>query len=77
MARIPNLATLTSMTTLSIVFRLDGLTSLVRPTILARAISTARLTGKDPVEGLYSQKGIAAHTRLTRMVSPNSRHMYI
>ena len=77
MTRIPILATLTSMTRLRRVVRLDGLTSLDRLNILARVIGMARLTGKDTKEGLYGLTGMATQTRLTRMVGPTSRHMYI
>ena len=77
MTGIPILATLTCVARLPTEVRLGGLTSLDRQTLLARVISTARLTGKDMQEGLYRLTGMAAHTRLARMVSPTSRHMYI
>ena len=75
--RPPILSTMTSMARLPRVVTLTGLTSMHRLTIVARAISTTRLTGKDTKEGLYILTGMASHSRLTRMITPTMRHLFI
>ena len=57
--------------------RLIGLTFMGRLTILAIVISMARLTGGDKLGWLYRLGDMAAHTRMTRMVTPTSRHRFI
>ena len=57
--------------------RLTGLTFLGRLTVLTSVTSMEILTGKDRREGLCRLEVLDTHTKMTRMVSPTSRRMFI
>ena len=73
----PIIPTMPRLTRLPIAGRMTGLTLLDRQSILTSVISTETLTGNDRQEGQYRLTVMATHTRLTRTVSPASRHRAI